>query len=107
MRLTFRQESWSGRYRIDHYPAVARLNGVDVLTFFKTPESKIGAKTRINKTKEEMQDTTAPCPWKWVTLMAQWDTMDDAKTYIRQRISTIFNMLCTDLKEEIQQKEKK
>jgi hypothetical protein len=93
MNFTFKTERATGKYRSfspDRH--VIKLNRKEVGLI----EDKKPYKIRLAVIKKDiMEDKNPNCPWKWITLKHESESLDDAKKFLKEnydRIMELFNI---------------
>jgi len=83
MRLTTKTIQPTGRFRSFSDPE-------HVISYGKCwvgnidPKSPFKIRLMVNKTEEEKKNSTNPnCPWKWVTLKKEFNSVTEAKNFVK------------------------
>lgn len=87
MKFTFKTEKSTGRYASfysDHYHI--KLNKVEVGYF--SPDEPFKIHLQVVK-KDIMEDGNKNCPWKWITLKKESETLDEAKKFLNDNFEVI------------------
>ena len=87
MKFTFKTEKPTGKWKsFDKPHHIIKLNKKEVGNIIHGKQFTI----RLLVIKEDiMSDGNPNCEWKWITLLAENNTLEDAKFYLNQNIKQI------------------
>jgi hypothetical protein len=87
MKFTFKTEKPTGRYRsffTEHHYVKLKKQTVGMI------EDKEPHQIRLKVVKPDiMEDGNANCDWKWITLKAQFKTVEEAKEFLNANFISI------------------
>jgi hypothetical protein len=86
-QFTFKTNNPTGRYRSFEKPYYdIKLNGNVVGSI--SPETPFKVRFMVMK-NDVIKDDNPNCPWKWITLKAEHDSLEAAKTWVNEKIGAI------------------
>ena len=87
MKFTFKTDKPTGRYKsfFEAYHHI-KLKGEDVGSI----NSKEPFSIRLMVMKKDiLEDKNPNCPWKWITLKAEFKSLDEAKEFLNKNFEAI------------------